>query len=212
MLSARDVVLARALSTLKLTPALTKELKSSPALLKELRRACRCTSAQAGGETPGWLSRTALQSLPRSAQHRTLDRCSRPRAPRQPRANKPQLAAGTSCPQGRGDISGRNSRGRSGRNCAPQQPKGPHKPTAKGSDPSEPAISHEMAQRSMFLDMSEPMSGMPDGTTTNAQVANAILPAGELINKTPIFISGVNDTRAFLAWLRGCCPANYRPS
>ena len=91
---------------------------------------------------------------------------------------------------------------------APQQPSGPLKPTAKGSDPSEPTISHEMAQRRMSLDMSGPMSGMPDGTTSNAQVANASHPAGERINTTPIFTSGVNDTRAFLAWLRGSCPSN----
>ena len=90
---------------------------------------------------------------------------------------------------------------------APQQPSGPLKPTAKGSDPSEPAISREMAQRRMSLDMSGPMSGMPVGTTVNAQVANASLPAWERINRTPIFISGVNDTRAFLAWLRGSCPS-----
>ena len=91
--------------------------------------------------------------------------------------------------------------------AAPHQPSGPLKPTAKGSDLSEPAISCEMAQRRMSLDMSGPMSGMPVGTTQNAQVANASLPAGERINRTPIFISGVNDTRAFLAWLRGSCPS-----
>jgi len=41
---------------------------------------------------------------------------------------------------------------------------------------------------------------MPDGTTINAQVDNTCLPAGERPNKTPIIISGVRDTRAFLAW------------
>jgi hypothetical protein len=45
---------------------------------------------------------------------------------------------------------------------------------------------------------------MPAGTTVNAHVAS--LPAGERCNKTPIFISGVDDTRAFLAWLRASCP------
>jgi hypothetical protein len=48
---------------------------------------------------------------------------------------------------------------------------------------------------------------MPVGTTTNAQVASASLPTGERSNKTPIFISGVDDTRAFLAWLRATCPS-----
>jgi len=47
---------------------------------------------------------------------------------------------------------------------------------------------------------------MPDGTTRNAQVAIACLPAGQRPNKTQIFISGVTDTRAFLAWLRASSP------
>jgi len=54
--------------------------------------------------------------------------------------------------------------------------------------------------------MSGPLSGMPDGATTNAQVAKGCLPAGERPNKTPIFISGVCNTRYFLAWLRASCP------
>jgi len=33
-------------------------------------------------------------------------------------------------------------------------------------------------------------------------VTNTCIPAGDRPNKTPIFISGVHDTRAFLAWLR----------
>ena len=33
-------------------------------------------------------------------------------------------------------------------------------------------------------------------------MTNTCIPAGDLPNKTPIFISGVGDTRAFLAWLR----------
>jgi hypothetical protein len=51
------------------------------------------------------------------------------------------------------------------------------------------------------------MSGMPVGSTKTTQVANASLPAGERINKTLIFISGVEDTRAFLAWLRASGPS-----
>ena len=58
----------------------------------------------------------------------------------------------------------------------------------------------------MSSDKSGPLSGKPDGTTTNAQVANTCLSAGERPSKTPIFISGVRDTRAFLTWLRGSCP------
>jgi len=50
----------------------------------------------------------------------------------------------------------------------------------------------------MSSEMSGPLNGMPDGTTSNAQVANTCLPAGERSNKTPIFISGITDTRSFL--------------
>ena len=89
---------------------------------------------------------------------------------------------------------------------APSQPSGPLKPTAMDSDLSEPGVSMDTTNRRMSSNMSEPLSGMPDGTTSNAQVANACLPAGERPNKTPIFISGFSDTRSFLAWLRAFCP------
>jgi len=89
---------------------------------------------------------------------------------------------------------------------APSQPSGSLKPTAMDSDMSEPAVSSETANRRMSSDMSGPLSDMPDGATLNAQVANTCLPAGERPNKTPIFISGVRDTRDYLAWLRASCP------
>jgi hypothetical protein len=60
----------------------------------------------------------------------------------------------------------------------------------------------------MSSDMSGPIGGFPVGTTKNDQVANASLPAGERSNKNPIFISGMYDTRAFLAWLRHPAPVN----
>jgi hypothetical protein len=43
---------------------------------------------------------------------------------------------------------------------------------------------------------------MPVGTTLIDKVA----PVGERPNKTPIFVSGVSDTRGFLTWLRTQCP------
>jgi len=58
----------------------------------------------------------------------------------------------------------------------------------------------------MSNDMSGLLSGKPDGTTPNAQVVNICLSAGERPNKTPIFISGARDNRAFLTCLRGSCP------
>jgi len=92
--------------------------------------------------------------------------------------------------------------------AAPHKPSGPLKPTAKGSDPFEPAVSSEAAPGRMSTDMSGPLSGMPVGTTFDVHVANPCLPAGERPNKTPIFITGVGDTRAFLAWLRSSCPCD----
>ena len=59
----------------------------------------------------------------------------------------------------------------------------------------------------MSFDMSVPMGGMPDGSTNNVQVAYGSLLAGESTNKTPIFISGVNDNKAFLTWLWESCPS-----
>ena len=98
---------------------------------------------------------------------------------------------------------------------APHKPSGQFKPTDKGSDPSEPAVSSETAPGRMSTDMPRPMSGMPVGTTFDVHVANPCLPAGECPSKTPIFITGVGDTRAFLAWLRSSCPydlsAQLRP-
>ena len=55
--------------------------------------------------------------------------------------------------------------------------------------------------------MSGSLSGTPAGTTLNAQVATTCVPTGELQNETPILISGVSETRAFLAWLRASCPS-----
>jgi len=93
---------------------------------------------------------------------------------------------------------------------APLQPSGPIKPTAMDSNPSESAVSFETVNRRMSSDMSGPLSDKPDGTTTSAQVTNTCLPAGERPNKTAIFISGVRDTRAFLAWLRAYCPGGLK--
>ena len=92
----------------------------------------------------------------------------------------------------------------------PFQPSGSLKPTAMESDPSEPAVSTETVNRRMSSDMPGPLSDMPDGTTTHAQVTNAYFPAGERPNKRPIFISGVRDTRAFLPWLRASCPGGLK--
>jgi hypothetical protein len=43
------------------------------------------------------------------------------------------------------------------------------------------------------------MSGKPDGTTPDGQVANTCLQARHRPNKTPIFISGFSDVHSFVA-------------
>ena len=86
----------------------------------------------------------------------------------------------------------------------PQERSGPPKPAAKSFNISEPAASSEVAKRRKYLeDMSGPLGGMPAGKTPNAQVANTnVVPAGERLNKTPIYVSGVTDTRGVLIRLR----------
>jgi len=90
-------------------------------------------------------------------------------------------------------------------NAAPSQPRGTLKPTAMDSEISGSGVSMETSKRRMSNDMSGPLSGMPIGTTDKAHVTNVCFPAGQRPNKTPIFISGVIDTRTFLAWLRASC-------
>ena len=55
----------------------------------------------------------------------------------------------------------------------------------------------------MPVDMSGPLSSMQVGTTEAGAV-----PKGKRPNKTPVFVTGVTDTRGFLAWLRTLCPSS----
>ena len=57
----------------------------------------------------------------------------------------------------------------------------------------------------MSQDMSGSLNGTSVGTTLHAHVVNACIPAGQRPNKTPIFISGVSDTRNFLDLWRAFC-------
>jgi hypothetical protein len=49
---------------------------------------------------------------------------------------------------------------------------------------------------------------MPAGATFIQAAEVNVVPAGQRRKKTPIFITGVNDTRGFLAWLRATCPSS----
>jgi hypothetical protein len=49
---------------------------------------------------------------------------------------------------------------------------------------------------------------MTAGTTPDTPMeTTTVIPAGKRHNKTPIYVSGVTDTRGFLAWLRELCPS-----
>lgn len=85
-----------------------------------------------------------------------------------------------------------------GNSTAPQ-----HKPVAKGSDHSEPAASLEAAQGRKSSELSGPLGGMPAGATCPKA---HVVPAGVRRNRTPIYVSGVSDSRGFLKWLWESCP------
>ena len=48
---------------------------------------------------------------------------------------------------------------------------------------------------------------MPQSATSSTQVDNTAAPAAERQNRTPIYITGVRNTRSFLSWLRALCPS-----
>jgi hypothetical protein len=91
-----------------------------------------------------------------------------------------------------------------------QPSSGTIKTTAMDLDLSEYVVSTETANRCMSSDISGPLICKPAHTAPNVQVAKTCLPAGQLWNKTPIFISGYSVVRAFLAWLRQSCPGGHR--
>ena len=173
------------------------------------------------GERPSGVGevRTSRYPLLLSAPKRKTEELSGSECPSEPASRRPApehlLLRATATATGEQAASGSRQPGSSGvgstyaavlsASVAPSQPSGTLKPTAMGSDSSESVVSMETSERGMSQDMSGPLSGTPDGTTNNAHVANACIP-GQRPNKTPIFISGVSDTRSFLACLRASCP------
>jgi len=73
------------------------------------------------------------------------------------------------------------------------------------TDPTDSGVSSETTNGLMSRDMFGPLSGMPDGTTPNSQVANACQSAVQRPNKMHNFILVISDTRSFLAWLLVSC-------
>jgi hypothetical protein len=219
MLRQEELAFVKALSTFQVSPAILKELrmalsrrKKRPAVPAGSRSTARWRGAGAPqrstGQIAGKRKANELASLGDSSESATR----RP-APSEGSAPLPASAPAVtgeqaaSCSRQLGPPEGAATYAAVlAGPVAPFLPSGSLKPTAMDSDLSESAVSTETVNRRMSSDMSGPLSDMPDGTTNHAQVANTCLPAGQRPNKTPIFISGVRDTRAFLAWLRAACP------
>jgi hypothetical protein len=100
--------------------------------------------------------------------------------------------------------------------AVPKKPSGPLKPTANGTV-ILPAIAVSMeatlrrTSPGIPSEVSGPMSGPPAETTTPSSQVDKAVPPGERRNKTPVYVSGVTDTRKFLDWVRAGSPASSRP-
>jgi len=203
----------KAISTLQVSPPLLKEL--SLAMARRKKKTAVPAGRHSTTAESGTRASQQLAGKRKSNEFASSGDSMEPANRRQePGAGSAPLPANSSvtCEQAAvGSRQNRTSRGGAtyaallAGSVAPSQPSGTLKPIAMDSDTSESSVSSETTNRRMCNDMSGPMRGMPDVATSNAQVDNACLPARELPNKTPVFVSGVSDTRSFLAWLRASC-------
>jgi hypothetical protein len=93
--------------------------------------------------------------------------------------------------------------------AVPCQESGPLKTTANGSGTPNPlSYLRQTLGARLFETCPGLLNGTPAGTTpdTPMQTTTAV-PAGQRHNKNLIYVSGVTDTRGFLAWLRESCPS-----
>jgi hypothetical protein len=218
MLRQEELAFIKAVSTMQLSPAILKELRTALATSKKKRKTVVSGShgTTLGGGPKSFLRPPSLNASKRKANEHANSGGSTEPANRRPApgAGPVPLPAFTSVTGEQAALGSRQLGPPVGgvtyaaalvRPIAPSQPSGALMPTAMDSDMSESAVPFETANRRMSTDMSGPLSDIPDGATLNAQLANTCLPAGDRPNKTPIFISGVCDTRAFLVWLRASC-------
>jgi hypothetical protein len=87
------------------------------------------------------------------------------------------------------------------------KPSGTLKPIAKRTGTAAvPAASKDAASRRTPAGPSGrvpgPLSGKPEGTTFTAAQVEGRVPPEERRNKTPVYVSGVSNTRKFLEWIR----------
>jgi hypothetical protein len=222
VLKQEELAFMKFISTLQLSPALLRELRKAMAASKK-RRALASSKVKPSGEAVDEVqsSHKPLQQPAgkrKAAELSTSDGVSEPAA-RRPVPNAlavegsaalsaaDELTAGSSrqpCPMEGGPAYAAVVAGF----AVPCQESGPLEHTANGSGTPEPAASSDADFRHMSLgDVSGPLSGTPAGTTPDTPMeTTTVVPAGERQNKTPVYVSGVTDTRGFLAWLRESCP------
>ena len=93
-----------------------------------------------------------------------------------------------------------------GHPAASNQPSGSSTPSAKGVAQSVPVDSMEstnMRPVGPSSNGSGSQGDTPFGTTLTAAQADKVVPPGERKNKTPVYVTGVSNTRSFLRWLQG---------
>ena len=182
MLKQEELALLRAISSVQGNPALLRELRKALAA-KKTAKAAACSKAKTScvalfkRHATITRARSKPPSCPRKASQPTTGKRKAEssssgglttRAAKRPAPDPPgtsgeptpqcsrQQAAMEGKPAFAAVVVGRTN---------PQQPSGQPKPIATGSDSSEPATSHEAANRRMSVDMSGPLSRMPAGTT-----------------------------------------------
>jgi len=208
MLRQEELAFMEAISTLQVSPALLKELrltmarrkKKKPAVPAGKRSITSGSGTRASQQLAGKGKANELASSGDSmepANRRPAPGATSVPLPANSIVRGEQAAAGSR--QLRPSVGGATYAVILAGPVDPSQPSGLLKPTAMDSDPSEPGDSMETTNRRMSRDMSGPLSGMPNGSTSKAQVAKACLPAEKRPNKTHIFISGVRHTHSFLA-------------
>jgi hypothetical protein len=219
MLRQEELAFIKAIGTMELSPVLLRELRKAMAVAKKKVLASIASTGGDVGEAPTFLEQpnvSVRKAEELSSTDCTDEPANRRPAPRHLFKEVPEVQGTT------GETAAQSSRQlgfAEGRLASVtvvagaaslQKPSRPHKSTANGSASAELAALPEAAIRRMsFEDMSGLLCGMPDGTTANAQVAtSSAAPIGERPKKTPIFIAGIGDTRAFLTWLRASCPGS----
>jgi hypothetical protein len=218
MLKQEELALMRDISSVQGNPVLLRKLRTALAAKKTAKAAACCTAKTslvalskrhatitgARSVPPSWIGPHPITGN-RKAEPSRSDVLSTPAA----RGAAPDATGTSGAPT---PSSSRQQEDTSGKpayvavvagSTNPHQPSGQPKPITNVSVSSESATSSEAANRRMSVDMSGPLSSTPAGTTEAGAV-----PAWERPNKTPVFVTGVTDTREFLAWLRTSCPSS----